>query len=72
MVNDIQKAALIMGLGIPVIYVVHGHINVYKVTVFVFAHIVCLGVTWDLRLDKRIGVATALVVRAIGIPSDLR
>ncbi|XP_019090077.1 PREDICTED: uncharacterized protein LOC104738075 [Camelina sativa] len=69
MVNGIQKAALSTRLGIPMIYgidAVHGHNNVYGATIF--PHNVGLGVTRDPNLLKRIGEATALEVRATGIP----
>ncbi|KAL9674925.1 hypothetical protein QQ045_003124 [Rhodiola kirilowii] len=69
MVNEMQKAALSTRLGIPMIYgidAVHGHNNVYKATIF--PHNVGLGVTRDPQLVKRIGAATALEVRATGIP----
>ncbi|XP_010493212.1 PREDICTED: uncharacterized protein LOC104770480 [Camelina sativa] len=69
MVNGIQKAALSTRLGIPMIYgidAVHGHNNVYGATIF--PHNVGLGVTRDPSLLKRIGEATALEVRATGIP----
>ncbi|TMW94947.1 hypothetical protein EJD97_009595, partial [Solanum chilense] len=69
MVNDIQKAALSTRLGIPMIYgidAIHGHNNVYNATIF--PHNVGLGVTRDPDLVKRIGAATALEVRATGIP----
>ncbi|XP_074580869.1 uncharacterized protein LOC141837348 [Curcuma longa] len=69
MVNGIQKVALSTRLGIPVIYgidAVHGHNNVYKATVF--PHNVGLGATRDPALVKKIGAATALEVRATGIP----
>ncbi|EEF38422.1 hydrolase, hydrolyzing O-glycosyl compounds, putative [Ricinus communis] len=68
-VNTIQKGALSTRLGIPMIYgidAVHGHNNVYKATIF--PHNVGLGVTRDPQLVKRIGEATALEVRATGIP----
>ncbi|KAF2322348.1 hypothetical protein GH714_012601 [Hevea brasiliensis] len=61
-VNNIQKAALSTRLGIPMIYgidAVHGHNNVYKPPYFR---------TMDPQLLKRIGEATALEVRATGIP----
>ncbi|KAJ0044760.1 hypothetical protein Pint_05737 [Pistacia integerrima] len=64
MVNEMQKGALETRLGIPMIYgidAVHGHNNVYKATIF--PHNVGLGVT-----RQRIGAATALEVRATGIP----
>ncbi|CAL0299227.1 unnamed protein product [Lupinus luteus] len=69
MVNDFQKGALSTRLGIPMIYgidAVHGHNNVYKATVF--PHNVGLGATRDPELVKKIGAATALEVRATGIP----
>ncbi|CAO2827016.1 unnamed protein product [Amaranthus hypochondriacus] len=69
MVNEFQKGSLSTRLGIPMIYgidAVHGHNNVYKATVF--PHNVGLGATRDPELVKRIGAATALEVRATGIP----
>lgn len=69
MVNQMQSAALSTRLGIPMIYgidAVHGHNNVYKATIF--PHNVGLGVTRDPVLIKKIGEATALEVRATGIP----
>ncbi|XP_047092495.1 beta-glucosidase BoGH3B-like isoform X1 [Lolium rigidum] len=69
MVNEMQKDALSTHLGIPMIYgidAVHGHGNVYKATIF--PHNVGLGATRDPELVKRIGEATALEVRATGIP----
>ncbi|KAI3461218.1 hypothetical protein Pfo_017881 [Paulownia fortunei] len=69
MVNDLQKGALSTRLGIPMIYgidAIHGHNNVYNATVF--PHNVGVGVTRDPALVKRIGAATALEVRATGIP----
>ncbi|XP_072990344.1 uncharacterized protein [Typha latifolia] len=69
MVNELQKGALSTRLGIPMIYgidAVHGHNNVYKATIF--PHNVALGATRDPELVKRIGAATALEVRATGIP----
>ncbi|KAG6631957.1 beta-glucosidase BoGH3B-like [Carya illinoinensis] len=69
LVNEIQKGSLSTRLGIPMIYgidAVHGHNNVYKATIF--PHNVGLGVTRDPRLIKKIGAATALEVRATGIP----
>ncbi|XP_051178305.1 uncharacterized protein [Lolium perenne] len=69
MVNEMQKDALSTRLGIPMIYgidAVHGHGNVYKATIF--PHNVGLGATRDPELVKRIGEATALEVRATGIP----
>ncbi|EYU25636.1 hypothetical protein ABFS82_11G111600 [Erythranthe guttata] len=69
MVNHFQKNALMQRLGIPMIYAidaVHGNNNVYKATIF--PHNVGLGATRDPELVKRIGAATALEVRATGIP----
>ncbi|KAL7094247.1 hypothetical protein ACP275_11G090900 [Erythranthe tilingii] len=69
MVNHFQKNALMQRLGIPMIYAidaVHGNNNVYKATMF--PHNVGLGATRDPELVKRIGAATALEVRATGIP----
>ncbi|KAJ0981723.1 hypothetical protein J5N97_009978 [Dioscorea zingiberensis] len=69
MVNEIQKGAMSTRLGIPIIYgidAVHGHNNVYKATVF--PHNVGLGATRDPALVKKIGAATALEVRATGLP----
>ncbi|BFG37512.1 hypothetical protein CerSpe_237850 [Prunus speciosa] len=69
MVNDFQKGSLSTRLGIPLIYgidAVHGHNNVYKATIF--PHNIGLGATRDPELVKRIGAATALEVRATGIP----
>ncbi|KAJ6311028.1 hypothetical protein OIU76_015700 [Salix suchowensis] len=69
MVNGFQNASLSSRLGIPMIYgidAVHGHNNVYKATIF--PHNVGLGATRDPDLVKRIGAATALEVRATGIP----
>ncbi|PKI76576.1 hypothetical protein CRG98_003035 [Punica granatum] len=69
MTNKIQRASLATRLGIPMIYgidALHGHNNVYKATIF--PHNVALGVTRDPNLVKRIGAATALEVRATGIP----
>ncbi|KAK6926591.1 Glycoside hydrolase, family 3, N-terminal [Dillenia turbinata] len=69
MVNGFQNGSLNSRLGIPMIYgidAVHGHNNVYKATIF--PHNVGLGATRDPDLAKRIGAATALEVRATGIP----
>ncbi|KAL2458428.1 Glycosyl hydrolase family protein [Forsythia ovata] len=69
MVNDFQKGSLSSRLGIPLIYgidAVHGHNNVYKATLF--PHNIGLGATRDPELVKKIGAATALEVRATGIP----
>ncbi|MCO5589226.1 hypothetical protein L7F22_043192 [Adiantum nelumboides] len=65
----VRTAALNTRLGIPLIYgidAVHGHNNVHGATIF--PHNVCLGATWDPHLVQRIGEATALEVRATGIP----
>ncbi|GFP93963.1 beta-glucosidase bogh3b [Phtheirospermum japonicum] len=56
-------------IGIPMIYgidAVHGHNNVYNATIF--PHNIGLGVTRDPDLVRRIGDATAIEVRATGIP----
>ncbi|XP_047316683.1 beta-glucosidase BoGH3B-like [Impatiens glandulifera] len=69
MVNEFQKGSLSTRLQIPMIYgidAVHGHNNVYNATIF--PHNVGLGVTRDPVLLKKIGAATALEVRATGIP----
>lgn len=69
MVNEFQKGSLATRLGIPMIYgidAVHGHNNAYNATIF--PHNVGLGVTRDPELVKKIGAATALEVRATGIP----
>ncbi|CAN6439928.1 unnamed protein product [Victoria cruziana] len=69
MVNGFQKGAMSTRLQIPMIYgidAVHGHNNVYKATIF--PHNIGLGATRDPELVKRIGEATALEVRATGIP----
>ncbi|KAH6826962.1 Glycosyl hydrolase family protein [Perilla frutescens var. hirtella] len=69
MVNGYQKGALSTRLGIPLIYgidAIHGNNNAYKATIF--PHNVGLGVTRDPELVKKIGAATALEVRATGIP----
>ncbi|KAF7801460.1 beta-glucosidase BoGH3B-like isoform X1 [Senna tora] len=75
MVNDFQKGCLSTRLGIPMIYgidAVHGHNNVYKATIFPhnIANIEILNMdkNQDPELVKRIGAATALEVRATGIP----
>ncbi|PIA54145.1 hypothetical protein AQUCO_00900600v1 [Aquilegia coerulea] len=69
MVNALQKVSLSTRLGIPMLYgidAVHGHNTVYKATIF--PHNIGLGVTRDPVLIKKIGEATALEVRATGIP----
>ncbi|KAK3026302.1 hypothetical protein RJ639_040990 [Escallonia herrerae] len=71
MVDGFQKAALESRLGIPIFYgvdAVHGNNTVYGATVF--PHNVGLGATRccrDADLAQRIGVATALEVRASGV-----
>ncbi|XP_059626514.1 uncharacterized protein LOC132269365 isoform X2 [Cornus florida] len=68
MVDGFQKSALESRLGIPLLYgidAVHGNNNVYGATIF--PHNVGLGATRDPDLAQRIGVATALEVRASGI-----
>lgn len=68
MVDAFQKGVLESRLGIPLIYgidAVHGNNNVYGVTIF--PHNVGIGATGDPDLAERIGVATALEVRASGI-----
>ncbi|CAL0301034.1 unnamed protein product [Lupinus luteus] len=69
MINEFQKGSLASRLGIPMIYgidAVHGHNNVYNATIF--PHNVGLGCTRDPELVQKIGAATALEVRATGIP----
>ncbi|KAL8517577.1 hypothetical protein ACS0TY_015730 [Phlomoides rotata] len=69
MINGFQKGSLSTRLKIPMLYgidALHGHNSVYKATVF--PHNVGLGATRDPQLVKRIGAATALEVRATGIP----
>ncbi|XP_039063279.1 beta-glucosidase BoGH3B-like [Hibiscus syriacus] len=69
MVNRFQNGSLSSRLGIPMIYgidAIHGHNNVYNATIF--PHNVGLGATRDPELVKKIGAATALEVRATGIP----
>ncbi|KAL1101580.1 hypothetical protein V6Z11_D05G306700 [Gossypium hirsutum] len=69
MVNAFQNGSLSSRLGIPMIYgidAIHGHNNVYNATIF--PHNVGLGATGDPELVKKIGAATALEVRATGIP----
>lgn len=69
MVNEFQTGSLSSRLGIPMIYgidAVHGHNNVYKATIF--PHNIGIGATRDPDLAKRIGAATAVEVRATGIP----
>ncbi|KAI3445226.1 hypothetical protein Pfo_001891 [Paulownia fortunei] len=69
MVNDFQKGSLSTRLGIPMIYgidAVHGHNTVYNATIF--PHNIGLGATREPELLRRIGDATAIEVRATGIP----
>ncbi|KAK8965894.1 Beta-D-xylosidase 4 [Platanthera guangdongensis] len=69
MINELQKGAMSTRLGIPMLYAidaVHGNNNVYNATIF--PHNIGLGATRDPDLVKRIGTATALEVRATGIP----
>ncbi|XP_019052367.1 PREDICTED: lysosomal beta glucosidase-like [Nelumbo nucifera] len=69
MIDGFQKAALSTRLGIPIFYgidAVHGHNNVFGATVF--PHNIGLGATGDVNLITRIGKATALEIRATGIP----
>ncbi|MCO5555023.1 hypothetical protein L7F22_008562 [Adiantum nelumboides] len=69
MVDTMQTAALNTRLGIPLIYgidAVHGHNNVHGATIF--PHNVGLGATRDPDLVRRVGEATAVEVRATGIP----
>lgn len=69
MINGFQNGSLSGRLGIPMIYgidAVHGHNNVFNATIF--PHNIGLGATRDPDLVKRIGSATALEVRATGIP----
>ncbi|CAI9273089.1 unnamed protein product [Lactuca saligna] len=68
MVNNFQRESLSTRLGIPLMYgidAVHGNSKVYNATIF--PHNIGLGVTRDVELVKKIGVATALEVRATGI-----
>ncbi|KAK9756594.1 hypothetical protein RND81_01G108000 [Saponaria officinalis] len=67
MIDGFQKLAMESRLGIPIIYginAVHANNNVYGATMF--PHNVNLAATRDADLAYRIGVATALVVRASG------
>ncbi|XP_010550691.1 PREDICTED: uncharacterized protein LOC104821482 [Tarenaya hassleriana] len=69
MVNEFQRGSLSTRLGIPMLYgidAVHGHNTVYRATIF--PHNVGLGATRDPPLVRRIGAATALELRATGIP----
>ncbi|RWW04542.1 hypothetical protein GW17_00032228 [Ensete ventricosum] len=69
MIAEMQKSALSTRLGIPIVYgidAVHGHNNVYGATIF--PHNIGLGATRDPSLVRQIGAATALEVRATGIP----
>ncbi|KAL2540987.1 Glycosyl hydrolase family protein [Abeliophyllum distichum] len=69
MADEFQKGALSDRLAIPIIIgtdAIHGHNNVFNATIF--PHNVGLGATRDPQLVKKIGAATALEVRATGIP----
>ncbi|XP_060218226.1 uncharacterized protein LOC132645320 isoform X1 [Lycium barbarum] len=69
MVNDCQNGSMSTRLAIPMIYgidAVHGHNNVFNATIF--PHNIGLGAARDPELMRRIGDATALEVRATGIP----
>ncbi|WOL03111.1 hypothetical protein Cni_G11831 [Canna indica] len=69
MINEFQRSSISTRLGIPMIYgidAVHGNNNVYNATIF--PHNIGLGATREPDLVKRIGAATALEVRATGIP----
>ncbi|HEU4422725.1 MAG TPA: glycoside hydrolase family 3 N-terminal domain-containing protein [Pilimelia sp.] len=69
MVNNFQTQALSTRLQIPLIYgidAVHGHGNVRGATIF--PHNIGLGATRDPALVERVGHATAIEVRATGIP----
>lgn len=68
MIDGFQRWALESRLGIPLLYgvdAVHGNNNVYGATIF--PHNIGLGATRDEELARKIGVATALEVRACGI-----
>ncbi|KAL0410241.1 UNVERIFIED_CONTAM: Beta-glucosidase BoGH3B [Sesamum latifolium] len=70
MVNGFQKGSLSTRLGIPMIYgidAVHGHNTVYGATVFPIILVLEL-LGKDPQLVKKIGAATALELRATGIP----
>ncbi|KAL2507394.1 Glycosyl hydrolase family protein [Forsythia ovata] len=69
MADAFQNGSLSTRLGIPIIIgtdAIHGHNNAYGATIF--PHNVGLGATRDPQLVKRIGAATALEIRATGIP----
>ncbi|ERN09694.1 uncharacterized protein LOC18437851 isoform X1 [Amborella trichopoda] len=69
MVDGFQRWALESRLSIPVLYgtdAVHGHNNCYGATIF--PHNIGLGATRDPNLVQKIGEATAIEVRATGIP----
>jgi beta-glucosidase len=71
MVNQFQAQALSTRLRIPLIYgidAVHGHGNVYGATVF--PHNIGLGSARDPALTERVYHATAVEMRATGIPWD--
>jgi beta-glucosidase len=69
MVNQFQAQALSTRLRIPLIYgidAVHGHGNVYGATIF--PHNIGLGSARDPALTERVYHATAVEMRATGIP----
>ncbi|KAL3701567.1 hypothetical protein R1sor_019589 [Riccia sorocarpa] len=69
MIDHFQAGAIDTRLQIPMIYgidAVHGHNNVYGAVIF--PHNIGLGCTREPDLVNRIGAATALEVRATGIP----
>jgi beta-glucosidase len=71
MVNQFQAQALRTRLHIPLIYgidAVHGHGNVYGATIF--PHNIGLGSTRDPALVEQVYHATAVEMRATGIPWD--
>ena len=71
MVNQFQAQALRTRLHIPLIYgidAVHGHGNVLGATVF--PHNIGLGATRDPALVEQVHHATAVEMRATGIPWD--
>ena len=69
MVNEFQEQALRTRLRIPLIYgidAVHGHGNVHGATIF--PHNIGLGATRDPALVEQVNHATAVEMRATGIP----
>ncbi|KAI3983794.1 hypothetical protein MKX01_011502 [Papaver californicum] len=64
MIDILQNSALQSRLGIPIIYATDD-VHVFGATIF--PHNIGLGATRDGDLVQRIGVATALEVRAIGM-----